>query len=254
MKKCQCSIFYRLFKQLEVKYRRFLRLIPILALTVCFTISPSVKAVTISSATGDGITAGSATSNESAALPTAKLIPAVMDLVFSEVIAPQLDIVPDLSTEDDTNESDVVEPNIQDTVETVEATVTEPQKTASTTQSSEYVYKDHPEDWPSTWYYYKGEVLNRQLGVVKGPSGKETYYNLPMSGVISIMKNAGYDYTYWVRSDGAKMYGGYIMVAADLRIRPRGTIVKTTLGLGIVCDTGSFVYSDPYQLDIAVNW
>ena len=90
-----------------------------------------------------------------------------------------------------------------------------------------------------------------------GPIGKESYYNLPMSGVISIMRNAGFseeEYPYWVRSDGAKMLGSYIMVAADLSKYPRGSIVETTLGKGLVCDTGGFVYSTDRALDIAVAW
>ena len=68
------------------------------------------------------------------------------------------------------------------------------------------------------------------------------------------MRNEGFDYTYWVREDGCKMYGNYIMLAADLSIRPRGTILKTSLGLGIVCDTGEFIYSNPWQIDIATSW
>ena len=44
------------------------------------------------------------------------------------------------------------------------------------------------------------------------------------------------------------------MVAADYNIRPRGTILETSLGTGIVCDTGGFASSNPTQLDIAVSW
>lgn len=97
-------------------------------------------------------------------------------------------------------------------------------------------------------------VLNRTLGTVMGPSGKETFYNLDMSGVIAIMQNMGYYADYWVREDGVKMYGDYIMVAADLSIRPKGTIVQTSLGMGIVVDTGGFAAMNPYQLDIATTW
>jgi len=101
---------------------------------------------------------------------------------------------------------------------------------------------------------YSGAVLNPVNGTIIGPSGKETYYNLNMSGVISIMQSLGYNYTYWVRSDGVKMYGDYIMVAADLSIHPRGSLVTTSLGTGLVCDTGTFIYSNPYQIDIATTW
>lgn len=124
---------------------------------------------------------------------------------------------------------------------------------------SDYDYKKSKQDWPKSYYYYYGEILTPQLGRVKGPSGDETYYNLPMGGVIDIMRSYGpdkewYNYKYWVRKDGVKMYGDYVMVAANLNIRKRGSLVKTTRGMGIVCDTGSFAYSNPYQLDIAVNW
>ena len=101
---------------------------------------------------------------------------------------------------------------------------------------------------------WKGPVLSRSRGAIQGPSGKETYYNLNMSGVVSIMRNMGYTGEYWVRDDGCKMLGEYIMVAANLNLRPRGTLVETSLGMGIVCDTGGFARRNPTQLDIATNW
>ena len=101
---------------------------------------------------------------------------------------------------------------------------------------------------------WDGTVLNPRNGSIIGPSGKETYYNLPMQGVINIMRAAGFNYEYWIRSDGVKMYGDYVMIAADLSIRPRGSLVPTSLGMGIVCDTGTFIYTNPTQIDIAVAW
>ena len=106
----------------------------------------------------------------------------------------------------------------------------------------------------NTW---TGPKLTKSAGVVYGPSGKETYYNLPMGGIVSSMRNAGYseaDYPYWVRDDGVKMLGQYVMVAAAYSIRPKGTIVESSLGPAIVCDTGGFANSNPTQLDIAVTW
>lgn len=106
-------------------------------------------------------------------------------------------------------------------------------------------------DWDSTGH------ITPKGGVYDGPSGKETYYNLPMEGVVKIMRRLGYDETnwpYWERDDGCKMLGDYIMVAADLNIRPRGSIVETSMGPGIVCDTGEFIYENNLQLDIAVTW
>lgn len=104
---------------------------------------------------------------------------------------------------------------------------------------------------------YSGQVLTPAAGRINGPSGSETYYNLPMEGVIRNMRNLGFDevnYPYSVRADGVKTLGGYVMVAANLAIRPKGTIVATSLGAGIVCDTGGFALTNPTQLDIAVAW
>ncbi len=96
--------------------------------------------------------------------------------------------------------------------------------------------------------------LTPSAGVFYGPSGKETYYNLPMDGVISIAQAAGIQGNYWERADGAKMYGDYIICACGFDVRPRGTIVETSLGAGICLDTGTFAYTDPYQIDLAVTW
>ena len=96
--------------------------------------------------------------------------------------------------------------------------------------------------------------LTASQGVNYGPSGRETYYNLNMDGVVSIMQDMGYDGQYWVREDGVKMYGDYVMVAADLNSHPRGSLVESSLGTAIVVDTGSFAASDPNQLDIATAW
>lgn len=101
---------------------------------------------------------------------------------------------------------------------------------------------------------WSGPVLNTSAGSVQGPSGKETYYNLDMSGVVANLKAKGINGDYWERADGAKMYGAYVMVAAELTSRPIGTILPTSLGMGIVSDTGSFAQNDATQLDVATNW
>lgn len=106
-------------------------------------------------------------------------------------------------------------------------------------------------------YEYDGSKLTKSKGVNYGPSGKETYYNLPMDGVVRIMRNQGYsesEYPYWVREDGVKMLGDYVMIAANLDERPRGSLVPTSLGMGIVCDTGGFASSSRTWIDIATNW
>lgn len=104
---------------------------------------------------------------------------------------------------------------------------------------------------------YDGPKLTKQKGVNYGPTGKETYYNLDMSGVVSIMRGIGFseeEYPYWERSDGCKMLGNYIMVAANLDTFPRGSVVQCSLGEALVCDTGGFAAYDNTQLDIATNW
>lgn len=106
-------------------------------------------------------------------------------------------------------------------------------------------------------YRYSGYPLNAKHGVCYGPSGKETWYNLPMDKVIETMRNKGYseaDYPYMEREDGAKCLGDYVIVAASLEKYRRGNIIQTSLGQGIVCDTGTFAETNPDQIDIAVNW
>jgi hypothetical protein len=103
-------------------------------------------------------------------------------------------------------------------------------------------------------FKWDGSVINESNGTISGPSGKETYYNLPMGGVVSIMRGMGNRDTYWVRSDGCKMLGYYIMVAANFSRHPEGSIVKCSRGYAIVCDTGTFARANPDQLDIAVDW
>ena len=120
--------------------------------------------------------------------------------------------------------------------------------------SKEYIQETLPEDdtYNNNW---DGKVLNSSNGKVEGPSGIETYYNLPMSGCVKLMNHLGYYGTVWRRSDGAKMWDGYVMVAADLSIHPKGSLVETTLGTGIVVDTGDFVHNGSgVSLDIATAW
>lgn len=107
-------------------------------------------------------------------------------------------------------------------------------------------------------YPWTGAVLNPASGSVTGPSGKETYYNLDMSGVISVMRSMGFneaDYPYWVRSDGAKMLGPYVMVAADLNEHAKGSVIDISLGKALVCDTGAFTSNGSgTKVDVAVAW
>ena len=101
---------------------------------------------------------------------------------------------------------------------------------------------------------WKGPVLSKRRGTITGPSGKETYYNLNMSGCVRNMNRRGYYYDVWVRNDGCKMFGDYIMCAANLGVHPFGSLVECSLGTCIVVDTGGFAAGNPNQLDIAVTW
>lgn len=136
---------------------------------------------------------------------------------------------------------------------TVQPTTQRPTEVSST-PSVETTVPTTEEETTEVRNRWNGPVLNPNAGVVEGPSGKETYYNLDMSGVVSIMKSCGYDYEYWEREDGVKMYGDYVMCAANLDVHPRGSLVESSLGTAIVCDTGGFAESNPNQLDIATNW
>ena len=116
---------------------------------------------------------------------------------------------------------------------------------------------------------WNGPVLNRSNGKIMGPSGEETYYNLKMGAIEKASQPGGWIYnqavangyqsnieggSYWVREDGVKMWGKFVMVAANLKVHPRGSLVETSLGTGIVLDTGGFAVDHPNRLDIAVNW
>lgn len=85
---------------------------------------------------------------------------------------------------------------------------------------------------------------------------KETYYDLPMGGLMAIgARECGSEPRYVVREDGVKVdMEGYVLVAADLSRYPRCSVVETSLGLGKVYDTGSFALSNPEQFDLATDW
>ena len=100
--------------------------------------------------------------------------------------------------------------------------------------------------------------VNQYMVTVNGRTieRKETFYDLPMGGVMSIAaRECHVEKYYTVREDGVKVDAeGYILVAADLSRYPRCTVVETSLGLGRVYDTGSFALSNPEQFDIATDW
>lgn len=142
-------------------------------------------------------------------------------------------------------------------VEPVITTTIEVKDSAPAEMETSEEYKEETPVYEDTETYWDGPVLNPTAGVVYGPSGKETYYNLDMGGVVGIMRGMGYseeEYPYWVDGRSVKHLGPYIMCAANLDVHPRGTTVESSLGTCLVCDTGGFAYSNPEQLDIATSW
>ncbi len=177
--------------------------------------------------------------------------------VYAEASAPvaatyvktfQVERKPSLMAEDEMLKAQIVRDNYDDFLDVVEDYYAEETASQPTTQ-----YSSATTNTTNTNVTGDG-VLTASKGVNYGPSGKETYYNLNMSGVVDIMESMGYNEEYWVREDGVKMYGDYVMVAADLNTHPRGSIVESSLGTAIVVDTGGFAASDPNQLDIATSW
>lgn len=93
---------------------------------------------------------------------------------------------------------------------------------------------------------YSSGVLTPSGGVNSFNGNTETYYNLDMSGVIANAQNMGIQGEYWVRDDGVKMYGDYVIVASQ---HDKGTIIETSLGTGIVLD-----YCPAGTVDVATAW
>lgn len=125
--------------------------------------------------------------------------------------------------------------------------VEETEEIPEVTEETDYVLTE--EDWE--YDLPEGDVLNPEDGINYFYGQLETYYNMDMSGVVEWMHSLGYDYEYWIREDGVKMFGPYVMCAADYSWMPKGSILETSLGLAMVCDTGE---GGPYWTDIAVDW
>lgn len=88
--------------------------------------------------------------------------------------------------------------------------------------------------------------LTKSSGVYYYGGRKETYYNLDMGNIVLNAQALGIQGDYWIRNDGVKMYGDYVIVASQDR---KGTIIETSLGTGIVLD-----YCPAGTIDIATNW
>lgn len=105
-----------------------------------------------------------------------------------------------------------------------------------------------------TTYIQNTDGLTASAGVNYYGEQKETYYNLNMSRVVSNAQGNGLEGEYWVRDDGCKMFGDYVIVAANQDVHPYGSTVETSLGTGIVLDTGGFASGNSTQVDIATDW
>ena len=154
-------------------------------------------------------------------------------------------------TEEITEEPEVEKEEKEDIL--IAASTPTPIPTIEVTTEAPIVPAPQPEQ--TKYEPQPGDHLTKSGGVYYGPSGKETYYNLNMSGVVSIAQSQGIEGEYWVREDGCKMYGDYIICAADLNVHPRGSLVESSLGTCIVLDTGGFATNGSgVALDIAVDW
>lgn len=95
-------------------------------------------------------------------------------------------------------------------------------------------------------YSSSSDGLTQSSGVYYYGGRKETYYNLDMGNIVLNAQALGIQGDYWIRNDGVKMYGDYVIVASQDR---KGTIIETSLGTGIVLD-----YCPAGTIDIATNW
>lgn len=149
----------------------------------------------------------------------------------------------------------VVRDNITEELEVIEEKEAEIAEEVNEIKTTDEVIKENEEEIKAEIEPAEG-VLTKQRGTVMFDGHKETYYNLPMKKVCENAKKRGIEGEYWEREeDGAKMFGDYIIVAADQKIHPYGSLVDTSLGTkGIVLDTGEFIKTNPEQIDIAVTW
>lgn len=95
-------------------------------------------------------------------------------------------------------------------------------------------------------------VLTAAKGVNNFMGHKETWYNLKMDRVIERSdKEIGLTGMYWIREDGVKMYGPWVICAAHPS-KIRYTRIDTSLGEGIILDTHTA--KDKELIDIATDW
>ena len=94
-------------------------------------------------------------------------------------------------------------------------------------------------------------VLTAKAGTVQFEGHKETWYNLPMTRVVSRAQEMGIPCEYWIDERGVKMFGPWVIVAGH-QSKTRYTRLQTSLGEGIILDFHTT--DDPDLYDIAVDW
>lgn len=97
-------------------------------------------------------------------------------------------------------------------------------------------------------------ILTATKGVNHFLDHRETWYNLPMEKIVQQAQEKGIPGEYWIREDGVKMYGEYVICAANYKVHPYGSTVDTSLGKGLTLDTGGFAKKSPTTIDIATDW
>lgn len=93
-------------------------------------------------------------------------------------------------------------------------------------------------------------ILTATLGRITYSGHTETWYDLPMDRVVANAQEV-IPCEYWVRDDGVKMFGQWVIVASHPSVT-RYTIVDTSLGQGIVLDRHTAGDTELY--DIATDW
>lgn len=95
-------------------------------------------------------------------------------------------------------------------------------------------------------------ILTAKAGRISFNGHTETWYNLPMQNVIERSdKMIGLTEMYWIREDGVKMYGPWVICAAHPS-KIRYSRIQTSLGEGIILDTHTS--KDKELIDIATTW
>lgn len=74
-----------------------------------------------------------------------------------------------------------------------------------------------------------------------------------MDNIVEKAQRNGIEGEYWEHPEtGCKMYGPWI-ICAGAKDR-YGEILETSLGYGMILDTGDFVKKDPDAIDVATTW